>query len=288
MHHHEQSHGQELDRHFGHVDHRHHGSSERHEAARGLAKGLGWFSIALGLAELAAPHAIAKSLGLRGKENLIQAYGLREIVTGAGILASANPAPWLWGRVAGDGLDLATLAAGLHHGNRQRRNVEVAMAAVGAVTLLDVYAAQQMSEAAKTMYEPSVDYSDRDGYPKGISASRGAAKDFKDPAFSAPAALKPWKDGKPQNGWSEPGGGKKVAAASASASGAAASKIAATSKLGGTVTRDTAVLGSASGSGKSAAVGSTAPLQQAASESRERDDAFKTGSTFTGSGNEGP
>ena len=29
--------------------------------------------------------------------------------TGVGILASRSPAPWLWARVAGDGLDMATL-----------------------------------------------------------------------------------------------------------------------------------------------------------------------------------
>jgi hypothetical protein len=303
MHHLQHHRENELDRHYGHLDHHHDGhlDHDRHEAAHSLAKGLGWFSIALGALELAAPQALARTLGMRGTERMIQACGMREIAAGIGILASRNPAPWLWARVAGDGLDLAGLATGLHHGNRQRRTVQIAMGAVGAVTLLDIFAAQRMSQAAKTMYLPKVDYSDRDGYPKGIAASRGAARDFEDRAFSTPDALKPWTDGKPQNGWSEPGGGARLASASGSAlTGAAASGGAGSAALGETVERDTSVFGTPGGkSGQSglAAVNSAGQagrsgtgaggLQQAAG-SHERDDAFKTGSSFTGSGNEGP
>ena len=38
---------------------------------------------------------------------------VREIGTGIGILTSRAPSPWLWGRVAGDALDIATVGAGL-------------------------------------------------------------------------------------------------------------------------------------------------------------------------------
>ena len=74
-----------------------------------LAQGLGWFSIGLGLVQLASARAVANGLGLHGQERLVQAYGLREIATGLGILAARGEdrAPWLWGRVAGDALDLA-------------------------------------------------------------------------------------------------------------------------------------------------------------------------------------
>src|SRR5947209_10102577 len=75
-----------------------------------LARGLGWFSIGLGLAEVLAPHAMADLTGVRSPA-LLRAYGLREIICGIGILGSARPAGWLWGRVAGDALDLATLLA---------------------------------------------------------------------------------------------------------------------------------------------------------------------------------
>ena len=80
------------------------------EYAHSMARGLGWFSIGLGLAEVLAPRALTRGLGMEGNEQLVQAYGLREIATGIGILSSDQPAPWIWGRVGGDALDMATLA----------------------------------------------------------------------------------------------------------------------------------------------------------------------------------
>jgi len=74
-----------------------------------LARGLGLFSIGLGLAEFVAPRALARAHDMPGNKPLIRAYGAREIATGVAILASDDPTPWIWGRVAGDVLDLATL-----------------------------------------------------------------------------------------------------------------------------------------------------------------------------------
>ena len=76
------------------------------ETAHSMARRLGWFSIGLGLAEVLAPRALTRGLGMEGNEELVQAYGLREIVTGIGILSSDQPAPWIWGRVGGDALDM--------------------------------------------------------------------------------------------------------------------------------------------------------------------------------------
>jgi hypothetical protein len=110
-----------------------------------LALGLGWFSIALGLAELIFPRRITKSLGMEGEEALVQAYGVREIVKGVGILSSNDPTPWLWGRVAGDVLDIGTLVAHLRADNPKRANVAIAMANVATVTALDAYCAKELS-----------------------------------------------------------------------------------------------------------------------------------------------
>jgi hypothetical protein len=103
-----------------------------------LATFLGLFSIGLGLAEAVAPRAMADRTGVR-MPGLLRAYGLREIAAGVGILASRRPGPWLWARVAGDVLDLATLAAayGQSTGADRRKAVEAA-AAVAGVTALDV------------------------------------------------------------------------------------------------------------------------------------------------------
>src|SRR5205085_11308412 len=74
-----------------------------------IAKGLGYFSIGLGIAERLAPTALCRAAGMNGQEIVVRAFGAREIATGAAILASHDPTPWMWGRVAGDALDIGTV-----------------------------------------------------------------------------------------------------------------------------------------------------------------------------------
>ena len=156
-----------------------------------LACQLGWFSIALGAVELFASRRVAPTLGMRGQESLIRAYGVREIVKGVGILTSPNPAPWLWGRVAGDALDLGTLAYA-YRNRSKRRNVAIAMANVATVTALDVLAAQQLQATARRQQSPLHDYSSRSGFPRGVEASRGLAANAAIPDdFRIPAPLRP-------------------------------------------------------------------------------------------------
>src|SRR5215212_2425032 len=145
-----------------------------------LARGLGLFSIALGLVEFVAPRALARALGMPNSKPLIRAYGAREIATGVGILASDDPTPWIWGRVAGDVLDLATLTTGLEGENPKQANLALTFAAVAGVTALDVYCAQQLSR--EDVYPlPPRSYGDRTGFPRTPSAMRGAARDFEVP-----------------------------------------------------------------------------------------------------------
>ena len=123
------------------------GTERRVDDGKALAKGVGWFSIALGLAEVIAPDRIAGELGMEDRKNLVRLYGFREITKGVGILANRNPAGWVWGRIAGDVLDLATLAAGLRKENPKRDNVLKAISAVVGVTVLDVIVARQLGES---------------------------------------------------------------------------------------------------------------------------------------------
>jgi hypothetical protein len=144
-----------------------------------VARGLGWFSLALGVTELVAPGRLARALGLEGRERLLQAYGGREI--GAGIWAlSDTPAPAIWSRVAGDLVDLATLAAGLRGGDEeQRRNAWIALAAVAGVTVVDLLTAASLTaEQSERKGETGRDYSDRSGFPRGVTKARGAAEGF--------------------------------------------------------------------------------------------------------------
>jgi hypothetical protein len=124
------------------------GTERRIDDGRTLARNIGWFSIALGVAEVAAPDRIGGYLGMEDREGLIRAYGVREIAKGLGILSGRRPEGWMWGRVAGDALDLATLAVGLRD-NPRRGNVLKAMGAVAGVTALDVVCARQLNASGK-------------------------------------------------------------------------------------------------------------------------------------------
>src|SRR5688500_12965808 len=162
-----------------------------HSTAERAALGLGWFSIGLGVAELLFPRIFTRHLGLDRREGLVRVYGLREIGVGVGLLAARDKAPWLWARVAGDGLDLATLAAGLGE-RRDRRNVEVAMAMVAGVAALDVYAAQAASRGR--LPAPTYGYGARSGFPDSPERMRGAASDFEVPDdFRIPEMLRPYR-----------------------------------------------------------------------------------------------
>ena len=166
--------------------------------AHGLAYGLGWFSIGLGVLELAAPRSLARALGMEGSETIIRGYGVREIANGLAILASDDPTLWMWTRVGGDAVDIGTLATAYHDENPQKGNVGLALAAVAGVTALDVLCASALSAGMDEEPERFYDYSDRSGLPKPPNAMRGAASDFETPRdFRAPEALRPWTDARP-------------------------------------------------------------------------------------------
>ena len=162
--------------------------------AMAVARGLGWFSIGLGLVEALTPGVVTRALGMEGREGLVRGYGLREIGTGIGILAANDPTPWLWGRVAGDALDLATVANGLRADPERKRNVVLALAAVAGITAVDAACAQALGGARPAASEQRVrDYRDRRGMPQPPEAMRGAAKDFKVPRdMRTPEALRPY------------------------------------------------------------------------------------------------
>ncbi|MBV9865595.1 MAG: hypothetical protein JO316_09615 [Abitibacteriaceae bacterium] len=115
-----------------------------------VAQGLGWFSIGLGLYELVEPDRLSESLGLKDKAGLVRFYGARELTAGAGIFAQEpDRAFWLWARVAGDALDLATLSTGLTPDNPKRENATTAFAMVVGITLLDIWCAQSLSQRGR-------------------------------------------------------------------------------------------------------------------------------------------
>ena len=129
-------------------------------SAERLAIGLGWFSIGLGLAEVAAPNFVARLIGAPPNDQtrkVLRSYGTREISNGMAILTQPGEAKWLWSRVGGDALDLASLARMLGSENASRGRAIFAAASVLGVTVLDVMAARQLSAETDrdlTSYRP--------------------------------------------------------------------------------------------------------------------------------------
>jgi hypothetical protein len=107
---------------------------------------LGWFSIALGSAQLGAPGALCRLVGAGDTglaPKLMRLMGLRELTQGVGILTRPRPTTWLWSRVVGDSVDLSLLAVTLAK-NRRARTL-FAIANVVAVTVPDVYESRFLS-----------------------------------------------------------------------------------------------------------------------------------------------
>ena len=151
-----------------------------HYPARKLARRLGWFSIGLGLAEVLLPQQLSAALGVHGRGGFVRLCGLREIATGAGLLLTDNPKPWIQARVAGDVLDLLALGAAGQRGDAT--TAMVAAVGVTGVAALDLKCAKDL--ASEDHPVTTFDYSDRSGFPdtpdqmRGRAASEGSMKNL--------------------------------------------------------------------------------------------------------------
>jgi uncharacterized membrane protein len=125
-----------------------HDDRQRRRAEQ-LSLGLGYFSIGLGLAELLAPRAVARWIGMpSASPAVLQAFGARELGAGIAILIDPGRSTWLWSRVGGDAVDLSYLASGLNDDNDNTR-IGLAMAAVAGVTALDALCAQRLQGSSE-------------------------------------------------------------------------------------------------------------------------------------------
>ncbi len=109
-----------------------------------LSKFLGWFSLGLGALEMFASRRIAHTLGL-DSPRLIQAFGAREVVAGLMVLGQPDASTPVWGRVAGDAMDVAVLATGLGSDNPKRHGAAWAMLFVLGATALDIAVAASLT-----------------------------------------------------------------------------------------------------------------------------------------------
>jgi uncharacterized membrane protein len=122
---------------------------------RQLGQILGLFSIGLGLAELLAPRAVGRAIGVGDHPAVMRMVGVREIVTGLGLLSERAPGTWAWARVAGDAMDLALLGAATSSPDADPRRIAAATAGVLGVTALDVYSGQRL-RATQSAATPAI------------------------------------------------------------------------------------------------------------------------------------
>jgi len=138
---------------------------------------LGWASFATGAAELLAPRRVARAVGLPEESALlVRACGVRQMMTGVGA-HSVYPVPALWGRFAGDLIDLGALAVAARRPERGRdKGAWIAMGATLGLAALDAAIAGRLAAATKEgkTAGPPKDYSSRSGFPGGVEAARGA------------------------------------------------------------------------------------------------------------------
>jgi hypothetical protein len=133
----------------------HHEPYESDHTTTRLSMALGWLSLALGAAELLAPRQLARLVGVDRRNattGLLRAYGAREIASGIAILSQPNNPRWLWSRVGGDAIDLATLGSAAGDENADHGRLSLAAAAVMGVTALDVLCARRLSHSESSSW----------------------------------------------------------------------------------------------------------------------------------------
>jgi hypothetical protein len=110
------------------------------------AKGLGVFSVAVGLTQLVAPNWLGVKAGVGTHPTLTRICGARELASGIGVLSGRKPAAALWARVAGDVIDIGLLGVALFKSARRGR-VALMLGAVLGVSLLDLIYARRLQGA---------------------------------------------------------------------------------------------------------------------------------------------
>jgi uncharacterized membrane protein len=121
--------------------------------AERAARGLGWFSIGLGLAQITAPRRVARMIGVDDDEanrDTLLAIGVRELASGVGILTRERPIGPVWTRVGGDVMDLALLGRALRRDDGHRNRLTAATAAVVGLTILDILAGHSLARESGT------------------------------------------------------------------------------------------------------------------------------------------
>ena len=120
------------------------------EQQRQFARSLGWFSIGLGAAEILFPNMLSRLIGVKPRhKRLFRFLGVRELVSGLGILKEPKYPAWVTSRVSGDVMDLGLLGLALVMPGTGHKRLMAATAAVAGVTALDIMCSEQMTRTRK-------------------------------------------------------------------------------------------------------------------------------------------
>ena len=162
----------------------------RQDEVQRRGHGLGWMSLGLGVAQLAAPGTVRRISGVDDSPTsraVVPLVGARELVHAAGLLASRRKGVWAWSRLVGDAMDLTSLGMAIAHrgGRRRRRLVGVTGAVVG-ITAVDLLTAVQAIRAKESGSVPAVR-----GSRKGGAMDLRATTTIRTPA---PEVFAFWRD----------------------------------------------------------------------------------------------
>lgn len=131
----------------------------RQDEVQRQGRRLGWLSLGLGVAQLAAPDAVRRISGVDDSPTsraVVPLVGARELVHAAGLLTSRRKNVWAWTRVLGDAMDLTSLGIAMaHRGGRRRRLVGVTGVLVG-LTVVDLLIAVQAARVRQVGPGPAV------------------------------------------------------------------------------------------------------------------------------------
>ena len=133
--------------HHGNHDNDHQRGQTGDIATKRIGLGLGYFSIALGLLEVAAPGRLARALGVEndGARKTILSFGIRELLAGGALLRGPAVSTNVWNRVIGDVIDLGALGLAATKSNRKLA-IAGAAAFVGGALIADFLTARALDK----------------------------------------------------------------------------------------------------------------------------------------------
>jgi hypothetical protein len=117
---------------------------------RMLAKFLGLFSFALGVAQLAVPDRINKLIGVQDKPKaraIQRAVGVQELTAAQGIFAFSPPTAVLWARVAGDIMHIGLVAQALDNKKSDKAKLGATIGALVGIGVLDTFVSARYQSA---------------------------------------------------------------------------------------------------------------------------------------------